>query len=144
MDVADLRKRILRALDDGRKQMSERRTAVDAAAKAYDDLLVSTVVPLARQAVSILIAAGHPFTVHTPARSVRLVADSNAQTFLEFDFDPSGQQPAVIGRVSLGRGRQGIIVEERSLGDGKSVADVTEEDVAAFLTAELPRLVMKP
>ena len=39
MDVSELRKRILRALEDARHDASERRTAVDHAAKAYEEFL---------------------------------------------------------------------------------------------------------
>jgi hypothetical protein len=56
MDVSDLRKRILRAIDDARKDASARRTVVDEAAKAFDTFLTGMAVPLMRQAVNVLRA----------------------------------------------------------------------------------------
>jgi hypothetical protein len=144
MDVSELRKRILRAIDEARRDVSARRTVVDAATRAYEQFLVSTAVPMLRQSAIVLKAAGHLFDVHTPANSVRLVAEKSPHTFLELELDTAADDPQVIGRVSLTRGRQGLIVEERPIANGRSVADLTEEDLSAFLVAEIPKLVVKP
>jgi hypothetical protein len=143
MDTSDLRKRILRALDDARKDATARRHVVDAAAAAYQEFLENTVAPLVRQAVTVLRAEGHAFTANTPAGSVRLVSDASPQTFLEFELDATGPEPQVIGRVSLTRGRQGVVVEERPIAPGKPTTDLADDDVAAFLVTEIPKLVMK-
>jgi hypothetical protein len=34
-----------------------------------------------------------------------------------------------------------VVVDERPLSTGRAVADLSEEDVAAFLVTEIPRLV---
>ena len=143
MDVSELRKRILRALDDARKDAASRRTVVDDAAKAYGTFLETTAVPLLRQAASVLNAAGHAFIVHTPAESVRLAAEQSPQTFLEIGLDVSGAEPTIVGRVSLARGRQGVMIEERPIAPNRPVAAVTEDDLSAFLVAEVPKLVLK-
>ena len=143
MDTSDLRKRILRALDDARKDATARRQVVDAAAAAYQEFLANTAAPLVRQAVTVLRAEGHSFTANTPAGSVRLASDASPQTFLEFELDVAGQQPQVIGRVSVTRGRQGVVVEERPIAPGKSLTDLADDDVAKFLVTEIPKLVVK-
>jgi hypothetical protein len=143
MDVSDLRKRILRALDEARKDSSARRQVVDAAAAAYQAFLDNTAVPLVRQAVTVLRAEGHQFTANTPAGSVRLTSDASPQTFLEFELDATGAEPQVMGRVSLTRGRQGVVVEERPIAPGKSLNDLADDDVARFLVTEIPKLVVK-
>jgi hypothetical protein len=142
MDVSDLRKRILRALEDGRKDQAERRTTVDAATRAYEKFLSSIAVPLMRQAADVLKAEGQMFTVQTPADSVRLSSQSSQNTFLEFVLDTSAATPQVLGRLSLARARQGQLVEERPLAD-KPVDQITEEDVSAFLIATVARLVTR-
>ena len=142
MDVSDLRKRIIRALDDARKDASSRRIVVDEAAKAYEAFLSQIATPIMRQAALVLKAENHPFTVQTPAGTVRLVSDSAAQTFIEFALDTSGTQAAVIGRVSLSRGRQGHVIEERPIAE-KPVGNVTEEDLSTFLVAEIPKLIVR-
>jgi hypothetical protein len=96
-----------------------------------------------RQAATVLRAEGHQFTANTPADSVRLVSDGSPQTFLEFELDTNGTQPLVLGRVSLTRGRQGVVVEERPIAPGKALADLADDDVATFLITEIPKLIVK-
>jgi hypothetical protein len=144
MDVSDLRKRILRALDDARKDATARREVVDQASQAYAGFVETRAIPVLKQAVQVLRAEGKTFTLNTPADGPRLVSDSSANTFLEFVLDLSQPTPQVIGRVSLAHGRQGRIVEERPIAAGKAVADLTEDDVAKFLVTEIPKLVLRP
>jgi hypothetical protein len=143
MDVSELRKRILRAIDDAKKDVSARRSTLDAASKAYEEFLDAVAVPLLRQSANVLKASGHLFDVHTPAGSVRLVAERSPHTFLEIALDTSQPDPEVIGRVSLTRGRQGLVVEERPIAEARPVGKLTEEDLAAFLITEIPKLVVK-
>ena len=142
MEVSELRKRILHALDAARKDASSRRTVVDEAAKAYETFLSSLAVPLLRQAAQVLTAAGESFSVNSPADSARLISEKSPQTFVEFVLDTSGASGQVVGRVSITRGRQGVIVEERPIAP-KAIADLTEEDVSQFLVAEIPKLVVR-
>ena len=143
MDVSELRRRILRALDDAKNDAALRRTEVDASQRAYDEFLERVAVPVLRQTQLVLKAEGHSFTVHAPAGGARIVSDSSAETFLEFVLDQSGERPLVIGRTSRQRGRGRVAVEERPVVIDKPIAAVTDEDVAAFLVAELPRLVRR-
>ena len=142
MDVSDLRKRILRALDDARKDASHRRTTMDEATRAYEAFLSTIATPVMRQASAVLKGEGHLFGIQTPAGTVRLVADATPQTFIELGLDTSGTFAAVIGRVSLARGRHGHVIEERPIAD-KTIADLTEEDLSTFLVAEIPKLVVR-
>jgi hypothetical protein len=144
LDVSDLRKRILRALDDARRDASFRRTVVDDAAQAYATFLRTLAVPLLKQAAQVLRGEGHTFTLNTPADGAQLVSAKSPHTFLEFAFQPSGPVPQVVGRVSLEHGRQGRVVLERPIAEGKPIAEIAEDDVAAFLVAEIPRLILRP
>jgi hypothetical protein len=143
MDVSLLRQQILRALDEARKDASARRVTVDQAGKAFDAFLENIATPLMRQAAAVLRAEHQSFEVQTPGGSVRLAAEYAPQTFIELELDSSGAEPQVIGRVSLTRGRQGHVIEERPVAAGKAVADVTEDDVSRFLIAEVSKLVLK-
>jgi len=142
MDVSELRKQILRALDDARRDAAARRTTVDEATAAWTRVLNSVAVPLVRQAAGVLRAEGHAFTVHTPAASVRLVSDGSPETFLEIELDARGQAPLVVGRVSLTRGRQGLVVDERPIAPSRPVSELSEADVTAFLLSAIPQLVV--
>jgi hypothetical protein len=142
MDVSDLRKRILRALDEGRKDSTARRSAIDVARGDFAAFLENVAVPLLRQAVTVLKSEGLLFSVHTPADSARLAHDKSPETYLELVLDVAGPYPRVVGRVSVTRGRHGVIVEERELAP-KAVADLREDDVAKFLVSEVAKLALK-
>ena len=133
----------MRALDDARKDAASRRSNVDKAAAAYEAFLTGIAIPLFRQASTVLRAEGQPFTANTPAGSVSLVSDRGAQDFLELELESAGPQAHVIGRTSRARGRQGPVVEERAIGDGKAVDELTEDDVSQFLLAEIRKIVTR-
>jgi len=143
MDVSDLRKRILRALDDARKDASSRRMVVDQATRAYEEFLEKVAVPLLRQTQAVLKAEGQLFAVQTPAGSARLVSERTPLTFLEIVLDASGAQPEILGRVSVARGREGVIIQERPIAGSKPIAEAGEEDLAPFLIAEVSKLVVR-
>jgi hypothetical protein len=142
MDVSDLRKRILRSLDDARKESAERRTTGDQAAAEYDGFLSNIAMPLFRQAATVLSAEGHPFSTHTPAGSVRLVSDHAADDFLELALDATAAPPQVVARTSLTRGRRQL-VDERPLAKDRKIGDLTEDDVSKFLVDEVRRLIVR-
>ncbi len=143
MDVSQLRQRILHALDAARKDATLRRTEVDQAGAAFTTFLETVAVPLLRQAESVLRAEHQTFSVHAPAGSARLVNDAAQQTFVELSLDTSSAMPQVLGRVSLTRGRQGVVVEERAIAPGTSIANLTDAEVAEFLVTAIPKLVVK-
>jgi len=142
MDVSEIRKQIIRALDNARKDADARRQATDQAASEYEIFLRDVAVPLFRQASVVLRALGHEFSANTPAGSVRLESPS-AQEYLELELDARSGRAQVIGRTGMMRGRSGPLVEERPLAAHKKIGDLTDEDVATFLTTEIPRLVMR-
>ncbi len=143
MDVSELRKKILRALDDARQDAATRRQAIDEAGKAYGVFLADVAGPVMRQAASVLKAEGHVFSVETPANSVRIVAAGSPETFIELTLDTTGAEPVVVGRVSVSRGKRGLVVAERPIAPGAPVASLTEDDLSAFLVSELPKLVVR-
>ena len=143
MDVSDLRKGILRALDDARKEEAARRQNVDQASAAYAQFLSDIAVPLFRQAANVLRAERHPFSVNTPAESVRLASDHTSQDFVELELDTSVRPPRVLGRTAMARGGKGLVVDERPLAPGKAIQELTEDDVAQFLMTEIRRLVTR-
>jgi hypothetical protein len=142
MDVSELRKRIIRALEEARSVAGSRRGVVDAARRDYTAFLETVAVPLLRQAATVLKAQGHPFTLETPAETARIVADGAPQTFLELSLQIDGDDPRVMGRVSVSRGRQGLVIEERPLAT-VPISEITENHVADFLVREIPTLIVK-
>lgn len=143
MDVSELRKRILRALDEARREAGVRRVHMDEAARAYSEFLENIGVPLLRQAAIVLKSEGHLFTVFAPAGSARLVSAKSSETFVELALDTAGDTPQVLGRTSVARGRKGR-VEEGPIAAGKAIAEIADDDVARFLAKEIPKLILKP
>ena len=143
MDVSDLRKRTLRSLDDARKDAADRRVSGDKAATDYEKFLADVAVPLFLQAASVLCAEGHPFSINTPAGSVRLVSDHAPEDFLELALDATAASPQVMARTSLTRGRRGQLVDERPLAQDTSIEKLSEDDVSKFLIDEVRRLVVR-
>ena len=143
MDVSDLRKRIIRALDDARKEATDRRTAVDEARVAYETFLERVGGPLFKQAATVLRGEGHDYTLQTPAGSVRLVSDRSPHEFIEMELSVERGTAYVIGRTSILRGGRDPLIEELPLAPGKAITELSENDVTAFLVTHIPRLVNK-
>jgi hypothetical protein len=140
MDVPEVRRRVRAAIDMARKAAQERRIRSDQAAADYEVFLRDTAVPVMQVFASALVAEGHRFKVFTPAGSVRLAADSNPDSYIELTLDAEIDPPAVIGRSNRGRGRR-VVTTERSLNDQIAIAQLTEEDVLAYLVREIAPFV---
>jgi len=142
MDVAALRKRILRELDRPgavKAGAAERRASGDSARQKFARLLDTTIVPLLKQTADILKAEGSLCRVHTPADQARLAFDRSPEDFVEIMLD-AAVPPHVIGRSSA-RKKGGTIVEDRIIGVGKEVDEITDEDVVAYLLPELRKIL---
>jgi hypothetical protein len=140
MEVSDVRRRLRAAIESARKNAQERRLRSDQAAREYDVFLRDTAVPVFQVFASALVAEGHRFKVFTPAESVRLASDFNAEDFIEIALDPAVDPPLVLGRISRGRGRRGV-TSERPINPSVSVGELTEDDVLSFLESEIPPFV---
>jgi hypothetical protein len=136
MEVSEVRRRLLTAIEKARHAAAERRVRNDAAARDYQMFLVERATPLFHQFAAALAGEGRAFKVSTPAGSIRLSAERAPEEFIELVLDDSSDPPAVVGRMTRGRGRR-MISTERAVGGGAPVADLTEEDVLTFLLEEI-------
>jgi hypothetical protein len=140
VEISEVRRRLLAAIEKARRESTERRARTDAAARDYDTFLSQRAAPIFHQVAAALKAEGHQFKVFTPASSIRLAAERSTDDFIELSLDGSSDPPAVIGRTTRSRGRRSTS-SERTLKDGASIADLTDEDVLAFLLEEITRLI---
>jgi hypothetical protein len=140
MEVSEVRRRLRAAVEDARREAAERRVRTDAASRAYEEFLGQRAVPLFHQFAAALTGEGHLFKVFTPAASVRLASERSHEEFIELALDDASDPPTVVGRTSRGRGRR-MISSERPVRDGIAIADLTEEDVLAFLLTEITSLI---
>jgi hypothetical protein len=139
MDISDVRKRVHAAIDRAKQRDADRRARVDAGGRAYSAFLETIAVPLFRQLANILRAEGYLFTVFTPSGAVKLVADRSAEDSIELVLDTAGDEPRVVAHTTRARGRR-VTESERVVGDP---AALTEDDVLAFVLAELEGLISR-
>lgn len=141
MEVSDVRRRLRQAMDRARRASAERRVRADAAAVSYERFLSAVATPVFRMMATALKAEGHPFTVFTPAGSLRLSSDRTPEDFIELALDTAADPPVVVTRVSRARGHR-VTSIERPLRDDQPIEKLSEEDVLEFLLSEiLPFLV---
>jgi hypothetical protein len=139
MDIAAVRQRILQTIDQAKRAAADRRGRIDQASRDYANLLENVAVPLFRQIANALKAEGYNFSVFTPSGSVRLMSERNSTDFIEVVLDTSGDEPLVVGHASRGRGQR-VVESERPIGDGP-VADLSAEEILAFVLKELAPFV---
>jgi len=140
VDVPEIRRRLRAAIEKARHTAAERRARTDGAAKDYEAFLGQRATPIFHQFAGALNAEGYAFKVFTPAASIRLAADRSPEEFIELSLDDTSDPPAVVGRTTRGRGRR-MITSERPIGGAAPIADLTEEDVLAFLVEEIVELI---
>src|SRR5215831_12025574 len=87
MEVSDVRRRLLTAIDEARRQAAERRTRKDEATRAWEGVLADVAVPMFHQVAQALNAEGFRFQVVTPGTTVRLVAERGGEEFVEVALD---------------------------------------------------------
>ncbi len=136
-DVALLRKRVQKAMEQARREAADRRAQVNEARKAYDEFLESRAIPAFRAMAVVLKAEGLAWEVMTPSGEVRLVPDRRRDESISLSFDATADPPQAM--VSITRGRGGRVLHaEREVKPGtRSVAALTEDDVLDMLIEEL-------
>lgn len=139
METADVRRRVHEAMERAKRNAAERRARHDHADRAFAAFLDHTAVPLMRQVAGALKADGYPFTVSTPAGSVRLSSDKNGADFVEISLDASGDTPHVAGHSSRTRGRR--VIEAERMVAGGDPETISEDELLAFVLKELEPLL---
>ena len=140
IEISELRKRLRLAIDERRKTTAARRTALDAAATAYAELLDMIATPLVQKLANALRAEGHNFTVFTPNGGLRMALAKSADDFIEFVLDTSQDEPFVALRVNRSRGRR-VVQHERPVKGRTAVDRLSEEDVLQALLDEIAPFV---
>ena len=139
MEISLVRKRVVDTIESAQLAAAARRLRAEEAGRDYAHFLERIGTPLLRQVANALRAEGYAFTVFTPAGGVRMSSDRTAEDYIEFALDTAGDQPRVLGRVGRTRGRT-VVETERPIAD-RTPAQLTEEDVLAFVLKELEPFV---
>ena len=136
MDIAQLRKSLLQAIEVARRDGAARRARADEASRLYEKFLESTAVPVFRAMAGALKGEGLLFEVMTPLGGVRLVPERQREDGIELSLDATLDPPAPVLSVLRSRGSR-TVRRERPLTDAQRVEGVTDEDVARVLIEEL-------
>ena len=136
MEVSQVRKRLMAALERARKTAQGRRERSAEVQRAYEAFLADVAVPVARMLAGAMKAEGYLFTVATPGGGLRLVSEKGRDDYIELTLDTGTDPPEVIGRVSRARGSR-TMAHERAIKPGASPQAITDEDVLDFLMSSL-------
>jgi hypothetical protein len=142
IETSELRRRLRTAIEQARSNAAARRARSDAAVRDYEKFLTTVAVPVVQQFANVLSAEGYHFNVATPASSVRLTSAGAGEDYIEIALDTTEDPPEVVGRTSRGRGRR-MIASERAVRERTAIAELNEEDVTAFLLAEIVSFVAR-
>ncbi|MCC7180795.1 MAG: hypothetical protein IT177_20620 [Acidobacteria bacterium] len=136
-DVALLRKRVQKAMEQARREAADRRAQVNEARKAYDEFLESRAIPAFRAMAVVLKAEGLAWEVMTPSGEVRLVPDRRRDESIALSFDATADPPQAMVSITRGRGGRVLHAEREVKSGTRSVAALTEDDVLDMLIEEL-------
>lgn len=143
MEVAELRRQILREIESAKAKAVDRRRSGDAAHRAYAKFIVEVAGPLMVQTVHILKSEGMPFQAQTPAGAARIASDGSPDDFIEFVLDTSVRPPRVLGRSSVAVSRHNVVVEEVPIAPETPIAELREADLLPFLIPAIGRLAAR-
>lgn len=136
MDIAQLRKSLIQAIDTAKRDGVAKRARADEATRLYETFLETTAVPVFRAMAGALKGEGLLFEVMTPLGGVRLVPERQREDGIELTLDATLDPPAPVLSVLRSRGSR-TVRRERPLTDAQRVEGVTDEDVARVLIEEL-------
>src|SRR5262245_48775534 len=125
-ETGEVRKRLLYAIEQARRNAAARRADVERARASFEPFLAERAAPLFRQVAIALKAQGYPFQVVTPAGVVRLVSERASDDALEIALDTSGSRIAVVGRSTYATGRQ-VMETEDVLHAGPDIETLDDE-----------------
>ncbi len=136
MEVSQVRKQLLTAMERGRRDAQERRQRTAEAERAFGSFLNDVAIPIARTLGSTLKSEGLPFTISTPGGSVRLSSDNARNDYIDILLDATADPPEVVARSSRGRGSR-TLNEERAVKPGAAPGDISEQELLDFLLGAL-------
>jgi hypothetical protein len=136
-DVAQIRKRIQRAIEQARREAADRRARVHEAQRAYDEFLETRAIPAFRSVAIVLKAEGLVWEVMTPSGEVRLVPDRRRDESIALSFDATAEPPQPLVSITRGRGSRTLHAERPIKAGTPASSALTEDDVVDMLVEEL-------
>lgn len=141
MEISQVRRRTREAIEQWKRTSAERRIRQDAAARAWTEVLATTVVPIAHQLVQGLRAEGYSVGVFTPADRVRIGSERSGENYVELSLESDGGDGVLVARSSRQRGRETIAEERVVVRGADAIATLGEEEVLAHLLESLAKVL---
>lgn len=135
-DIALVRKRLVQAVEQAKRDAVGRRERADAARQTFEIFLEGTATPVFRDFANALRGEGFPFEVMTPSDAVRLTPDRNRDEGIMLELDSTTDPPSAMISVTKGRGSR-MTRTERPVKNGAALNEITEEDLTVLLLEEL-------
>ena len=136
-DVAQIRKRLQKAIERERREAAERRVRVHEAQRVYEEFLENRAIPAFRAVAIVLKSEGLSWEVMTPSGEVRLVPDRRRDESIALAFDPTADPPQPMVSITRGRGSRTVHAERPVKAGTPSSSALTEDDVVEMLLEEL-------
>jgi hypothetical protein len=135
-DVAVVRKRVRTAIEQARRDQTERRSRVAEAQQNYDGFLEASAIPAFKMIANVLKSEGLHFEVMTPAGGVRLQSERNREDAIEIELDTSADPPQPLVTITRVRGSR-VVQSDRSIKGSNPLVHLAEDDVIEMLLEEL-------
>ena len=135
-DVGIVRKRLKSAMEQERRDQSERRGRAKEAAGTYESFLNTAAIPAFRMIANVLTAEGVKFEAMTPSGGVLIVADRQRDDAISLELDTSVDPPEPLVTITRVRGSRTFRAERRIKGTAP-MPQLTEDDVIEMLLEEL-------
>jgi len=136
MDIALLRKSLVKAIESAKRDAADRRARADEAGRQYTQFLEQTATPVFRAMANALRGEGLLFDVMTPSGGVRLVPERSREDGIELMLDTTVDPPQPLVRVVRTRGSR-VTQHERPVAGPVRTDALTGDHVAAMLLDEL-------
>jgi hypothetical protein len=137
MEPSVLRRRVKEAIEAARQGAAARRAASEAASSTWLTVKDTIVVPAWRQTAQVLRSEGYLVQLSTPSDAVRVTLEKAPQDGVELVLDTSGDEPAILLRVTRSRGREITRDERVALSGEGAIATVSDEQACGLLLAAM-------
>ncbi len=132
IEIADVRRRVRRTIEQARLDAAERRARAAEAGERGRRFIEDVATPVVRQLVSVLRAEGFHYRLTTPAGAVRLASARRREEFIEMAVDATGDPVTIMTTVSHVRGQR-VLTAEQPLSADLEIDALTEHHVLEFL-----------
>ncbi len=136
MNVADIRRRVKRAIAEARDAAVAHRRLVASAEDEAAAVLSGVAAPLCKTVVAALKAEGFEFRLSTPPDAVRISRVTSGDDYVELALDATRTPPAMMGRVGRTWGRH-VLADEQVVAEHPVIGKLDDATLLEFVVRAL-------